>query len=148
MHGRSFFLHELRYGFDERFLYVRVDPFPDTLTRLPDCELRLMIRAAEELRVVVRLEAGRLVGYLVESGEGCLLEPHGVVSVAFERILEVAVRKGALLLGQRTSISLSVALWQGGLPMDLLPADGVLEVKLGAENFAWPAETKTPGDQR
>jgi len=40
----------------------------------------------------------------------------------------------------RSSLSLGVALWQGGLPVDVLPAEGWLEVKLGADNFAWPAE--------
>jgi hypothetical protein len=31
-----------------------------------------------------------------------------------------------------------VALWEGGLPVDLLPAEGWLELQLGLENFAWP----------
>jgi hypothetical protein len=35
---------------------------------------------------------------------------------------------------------LGVALWHGGLPVDVLPAEGVLDVQLGEENFAWPVE--------
>jgi hypothetical protein len=42
-----------------------------------------------------------------------------------------------LRLGQRNSFSLVIALWEGGLPVDLLPAEGSLEVPLGEDHFAW-----------
>jgi len=29
-------------------------------------------------------------------------------------------------------------LWEGGLPLDVLPAEGMLNISLGDENFAWP----------
>jgi hypothetical protein len=63
------------------------------------------------------------------------------VTAAFERILEISIARELLPLGDRSSFSLSVALWEGGLPVDLLPAEGWLEVQLGAENFAWPPKT-------
>jgi len=53
--------------------------------------------------------------------------------------LEVSVAKEMSLLGNRKTISLGVALWEGGLPMDVLPAEGMLEIQLGEEHFAWPA---------
>ncbi len=140
MHGRSYFLHELRYGFDEQFLYVRVDTFPEMLARLRDCEFRVTLRANEELRVVVRLEEGRLAGYLVESKDICLLGPDELLAVAFDKILEVAAARRLFSLGGRSSFALGVALWQGGLPVDVLPAEGWLEVKLGAEAFSWSAD--------
>ena len=87
--------------------------------------------------MVVRFEEGRVSGYLVESRDLCLLGPDEVVKVAFDRILEVSVAKEMFLLGDRKSISLGVALWEGGLPVDLLPAEGMLEIQLGEENFAW-----------
>ena len=60
-----------------------------------------------------------------------------MVKVAFDRILEVSIAREMFLLGSRKSISLGVALWEGGLPMDLLPGEGMLEIELGEENFAW-----------
>src|SRR2546422_3293981 len=83
MHGRSFFLHELRYGFDEKFLYVRVDVFKDAMAGLRDCEFRVTLRAGEEVRVVARLEEGGEAGQLLESKDVCLLGPDEMVSVAF-----------------------------------------------------------------
>ena len=43
-------------------------------------------------------------------------------------------------LGNRKSISLGVAIWEGGLPVDLLPAEGLLEIQLGEENFGWAGD--------
>ncbi len=138
MHGRSHFLHELRYGFDDDFLYLRVDAFPEIRAGLRDCEFRVALRAGEELRVVARIEEGRLAGYLMESKDVCLLGPDEMVAVAFDNILEVAVARKMLALTGQTSLLLGATLWQGGLPVDALPAEGWLEIKLGAEAFAWP----------
>jgi hypothetical protein len=43
------------------------------------------------------------------------------------------------LKGQKT-LRLGVALWHGGLPVDVLPAEGFLEVALGDEQASWPIE--------
>jgi len=137
MHGKLMLLHEIRYGFDEKRLHMRVDVFSETLKELRDAEFRITFRAEQELRVVVRFEGGRVTGYLVESRDLCLLGPDEVVRVAFDRILEISVAKEMLFLGNRKSISLGIALWEGGLPMDLLPEEGMLEIPLGEENFAW-----------
>jgi hypothetical protein len=138
MHGSLMLLHEIRYGFDEKRFHLRVDVFADALKELHDAEFRITFRAEQELRVVVRFEGGHVTGYLVESRDLCLLGPDEVVKVAFDRILEVSVAKEMFLLGNRKSVSLGVALWEGGLPMDLLPTEGMLEIQLGEDNFAWP----------
>jgi hypothetical protein len=56
-------------------------------------------------------------------------------------MLEVSVARKLFHLLGRHSFQFGVALWQGGLPVDLLPAQGTLEVHLGGETFAWPIET-------
>jgi alpha-amylase/alpha-mannosidase (GH57 family) len=137
MHGRLMLLHEIRYGFDEKRFHLRVDVFSEALRELRDAEFRITLRAEEELRVVVRFEHGRVTGYLVESRDLCLLGPDDAARVAFDRILEISVAKQMFLLGKRKSISLGVALWEGGLPLDLLPTEGMFEIQLGEENFAW-----------
>jgi hypothetical protein len=62
------------------------------------------------------------------------------VEAAFARTLEVAVRKDALNLKGRNKFMLGVALWHGGLPIDVMPAEGHLEVQLGEDNAAWAVE--------
>lgn len=140
MHGRTFYLHELRFGFEDGRFCVRVDPFLDILGELDDPEFRITIAGAEETVIVVKLLRGHLQEFGVEKGRLCLLNPKSVADAAYERILEVAIERSEINLKGQTKLKLGVALWHGGLPVDVLPAEGFLDVSLGEDNFAWPAE--------
>ena len=139
MHGRTFYLHELRFGFEPDRFCVRVDPFHEYFSELEDVEFRVTIHAGEEITIMARLERGRLVEFAVEQNLVCLLNPRESAEVAFDRILEVAVSKEFFRLAGVNRLRVGVALWHGGLPVDVLPAEGFLEVQLGEENFAWDA---------
>jgi alpha-amylase/alpha-mannosidase (GH57 family) len=141
MHGRTYYLRELRYGFEEERFVVRVDCFPDRLMELEDPEFRITIGAAQEIVIVVNLERGRMKEFAVEKGRVCLLNPASIAAVAFDRTLELAVRKEHLELKGKSKFPIGVALWHGGLPIDVMPAVGFLEVNLGEENSAWAVET-------
>jgi len=140
MHGRVFYLHELRYGFEEDRLCIRVDAFAGALAELEDPEFRITIGGTEETTLVVNLKRGILDGFGVERERVCLLNPDGVAEVAFDRLLETAIRKDQLDLKGQTQLRLGVALWHAGLPVDVLPAVGSLTVNLGEDNFAWHFE--------
>jgi alpha-amylase/alpha-mannosidase (GH57 family) len=140
MHGRVYYLHELRYGFEDERFSVRVDPFLDALSELEDPEFRITIHGAEELTIVVRLARGHLREFAVEEGRVCLLNPQTLVQVAFDRNLEVSIRREELNLKGQTKLKLGVALWHGGLPVDVLPVEGFLDVNLGEDDSAWPVE--------
>ena len=140
MHGRVFYLHELRYGFEDDRFCVRIDAFADTLSELEDPEFRITISGAEEVTVVVKLQRGRIQEFAVEKERVCLLNPKSVAEAAFERILEVAIQRNQLELKGQNKLKLGVALWHGGLPVDVLPAEGFLDVQLGEEVSAWPPE--------
>jgi len=140
MHGRTYYLRELRYGFEEERFVIRVDCFPDRLMELEDPEFRITIGAAEEIIIVVNLERGRMKEFAVEKGRVCLLNPASIAAVAFDRTLELAVQKEHLELKGKSKFPIGVALWHGGLPIDVMPAVGFLEVNLGEENSAWPVE--------
>ena len=140
MHGRIFYLRELRYGFEEERFCIRVDAFPQVLGEMDDPEFRISIGAAEDLSIVVKLERGHLREFAVEKGRVCLLNPSAVACVAFDRILEIAVQRDALSWKGQKTLRLGVALWHAGLPVDVLPAEGTLEIALGEEHAAWPIE--------
>ena len=141
MHGRVFYLHELRYGFEEDRFCIRLDVFPEALAELEDPEFRITIGGQEDLVLVVHLQRGRVLGFAVEKERVCLLNPKAVAEVDFERVLEVAIHRDQIHYKGQKSIRLGVALWHGGLPVDVLPAEGILEIQLGEENSAWPVET-------
>jgi hypothetical protein len=89
---------------------------------------------------MAKLSHGKLVEYAVEQDRLCLLNPSGSAEAAFEQILELAISKELFDLRGISHLQLSVALWHGGLPVDVLPAEGTLQVALGEEHFAWPVE--------
>ena len=140
MHGRIFYLKELRYGFEQQRFVVRVECFPDTLAELEDPEFRIVVGAKEELTVVVNLQRGRMKEFALEKNRVCLLNPDTQVAAAFQRTLEVAIRKDALELKGVSKLTLGVALWHGGLPIDVMPAEGSVEILLGEDNAAWEVE--------
>jgi len=90
--------------------------------------------------VMVKLARGRMKEFAVEKGRVCLLNPKNVAQAAFERILEVSVDRSELSLKGQKTLRLGVALWHGGLPVDVLPAEGFLEIPLGDEQHSWPVE--------
>ncbi len=140
MHGRVFYLHELRFGFEKERFCLRVDPFPDAMAEVEEHEFRVTIWAAEEITVIVRVVRGRIVEFAIEQGRACLLNPKDFAEVAFDTILEVAIRKDKLDLAGVTKLKVGVALWHGGLPVDVLPSEALLEIPLGEDTAAWPLE--------
>ena len=141
MHGRVFYLHELRYGYEEGRFCVRIDPFAEALGELEHPEFRITIGGEEEVTLVVNLERGHVQGFAVEKDLVCLLNPKLVAEAAFERVLEVAIHKDLINFKGQSKLRLGVALWHAGLPVDVLPAEGFLDVNLGEENSAWPPES-------
>lgn len=140
MHGRIYYLHELRYGFEEERFCVRIDVFAEALGELEDPEFRITLSGVEELIIVVKLGRGHIQEFSVEKDRVCLLNPKSIAEAAFDRILEVAIQRNQLNLKGQTKMKLGVALWHGGLPVDVLPAEGFLNVSFGEDNFAWTAE--------
>src|SRR5262249_26352227 len=138
MHGRAPFLDELRFGFNDRFLFVRVDPLPGSLAQLAEWEFRITVRANEEMRVVGRVGQGKLTSFYLERGDQKISGPQEKIAVAFDGILEVAIGREMFIPGPQNWLALGVALWHEGLPLDVLPAEGWLEIKLEEESFAWP----------
>jgi alpha-amylase/alpha-mannosidase (GH57 family) len=140
MHGRVFYLRELRFGFEDDRFCIRVDSFPEAMSELEDPEFRITVSGAEELVLVAKLQRGKLQDFAVEKARVCLLDLESVAVAAFERFLEVAIHRSQLNLKSQSKLKLGVALWHGGLPVDMLPAEGFLDVPLGEENSAWPPD--------
>jgi alpha-amylase/alpha-mannosidase (GH57 family) len=140
MHGRNYVLDDLYYGFGPQHFYLRVDPFAAAIALIPEFQLRLTIWDSRETRITLRVERGKLVSCVVEQGGACLLHPEAVLSAAYGNIMELGLPRELFDLRGCRELLVSVALWEGGLPVDVLPAEGMLQVALGEENFAWPLE--------
>jgi alpha-amylase/alpha-mannosidase (GH57 family) len=138
MHGRAYVLGDLYYGFGREHFFVRVDPIPEVLAEMPSYQIRLAVWDSRETRITLRIEDGKLKGTVLEQAGLCLLRPETVLGAAYGKILEVGLARELFDLRGRRELLLSVALWKGGLPLDVLPAAGMLNIALGEEYFAWP----------
>jgi alpha-amylase/alpha-mannosidase (GH57 family) len=138
MHGRAYVLGDLYYGFGPKNFYLRVDPIPEVVAAMPSFQIRLTMWDSRETRITLRIEEGKLEGCSLEQAGICPLHPETVVSAAYGKILEVELARELFELRGRRELLVGVALWKGGLPIDVLPAEGLLNVALGEEYFAWP----------
>jgi hypothetical protein len=118
MHGRAPLAKELHYGHDASAFYLRLDFEPQALAALPELEIRICVNAKPEAVAPVRL-------VLIEGGAVSCDTP--AVSASFRKILEVRLPYAALRLDPGHLLRFQVSLWQQGLPMDCLPAQGRLE---------------------
>jgi len=137
MHGRTHHLHELRYGFDRDTLFVRVDWVPGALEELRECEFHLRVKGEGDAVLIVQVAEGKIIGHSVEQDGACLLAGAAKVRVAIGAILEASIARELVPSAGRTSLEIGVALWHGGLPVDVLPAQGVLAVSIGEESYSW-----------
>jgi alpha-amylase/alpha-mannosidase (GH57 family) len=140
MHGRANVLGDVMYGFGPKHFFLRVDPLPEEIARIPNFQLRATMWDSREMRITIDVENGKLTGCIVEQGGLCLLHPESLVAAAYGKILEVSIAREMFDLKDRKALLLTVALWEGGLPVDSLPQEGMLEAALGEENYAWGVE--------
>ncbi len=140
MHGRRSVLGELYYGFGPKHFWLCVDPLPEAVDELGDFQVRIAMWDSRETRVTLGVHDGKLRECVVENAGLCLLRPETFLSAAYGNILEVGISRELFDLTGRKGLLLNVAIWQAGLPVDVLPLEGMLEVALGEENFAWPSD--------
>jgi alpha-amylase/alpha-mannosidase (GH57 family) len=140
MHGRSRVLGDVRYGFDAQRFFLRVDPVPEAIAEIPDFQLHVTVWDSRETRVTVRVVRGKVESCVLEQAGICLLNLGNVLSAAYGKIFEVSLARELFDLRGRDVLMASVSLWESGLPIETLPVDGMLEIPLGEENFAWSRE--------
>jgi alpha-amylase/alpha-mannosidase (GH57 family) len=140
MHGRNSVFGDFYYGFGPTQFFLRVDPVRQAVAEIPEFQLRLTLWDSRETRVTLQIEEGKLAGCIVEQSGTCLLHPEAVAAAAYDRILEVGLARELFDLHERKELLLSVAMWKDGLPVDVLPLEGVLKIALGEDNFAWAPE--------
>ncbi|HEV2288117.1 MAG TPA: glycoside hydrolase family 57 protein [Candidatus Acidoferrales bacterium] len=140
MHGQPYVLGELLFGFNEEWLFVRLDPTREGFEQLANCEFRFIFQAGCEIEVSLKLGEGKLVSAIAEKDTAEISPDSAKYAAAIGKVIEVGVAKELFSLRGQQSVLLSVSLWRGGLPIELLPPEGSIEIRLGEENFAWPVE--------
>ncbi len=140
MHGKQFVLGNFYYGFGDDHFWLRVDPIEEAIAQIPEFQVRLTVWDSRETRITLSVKDGKLCGSVMEHDGICLLRPAAVMSAAYGKVIEVGLSRELFDLRGRRELLVNVALWKAGLPVDVLPVEGMLEVALGEENYAWAQE--------
>ncbi|HZQ90946.1 MAG TPA: glycoside hydrolase family 57 protein [Terriglobales bacterium] len=162
MHGRSFFLDVLQAGIDEESLYVHVE-FAGGRPPSADEGVFEAVLAAESLaagtekpahslRLTLEMEGGairssRLVRDPQPAGNGDVgIAPDGDQTAAststaqdgllwrLRDALEAQIPLRLLSAGEGSRLRVRVTLWRARLPVDALPLDGWIELKVAPEH--------------
>ena len=141
MHGKPFCLRELHYGLDGDNFYLRLDFTPEGSAALGRTEMHVNFSAAGaaarlSARLPVAAESGPLTVALdLARGAAPDSPMHEVPAKAGEaegrlhQILELRATLAALGMRPADRFSFQVVLWESGLPVDLLPQEGWLELE-------------------
>jgi hypothetical protein len=115
MHGRRFLVKELLYGTSaaetDPTLYLRLDFLEAEIPNMPGTEVRFQVD-------------GKSVRLRLDEAEAVILESEITgAKAAYRDVLEFAMPLPASLRAR-----VEVSIWQDGLPIESLPADGALEI--------------------
>ena len=142
MHGKLFYVSEVHYGRDTENVYVRVDFTPAGLSALEQSEVRLNFQYGQGFgRVSARVPEGANGGRRPvevdlrydaapsdDPGARWTAAAGNGVDGSFYKVLELRAAIGALGLAAGEPCRFQLVVWESGLPVDVLPADGWLEV--------------------
>jgi hypothetical protein len=126
MHGKKFLIHEVQFGTDGRFFYLRLDFCPGCEDELNGVELRMTFEpfGSKSGQVVVALNRGEARITEVDF----LAAGDGSAECALADILEARFPLAALGVMRGAGVRFQLSLWQSGLPVDAVPQQGWIEM--------------------
>jgi hypothetical protein len=140
MHGVSQLVEALYYGYSDKAVYLRVDLDENFLHDHPDFEIRVNTDGDSRARLHASIVAGSVKAVEFWKGGEALLVPLGTgdqVQVAFQKIFELRLDYSILGVMPHERISLQVAIWMNGLPLQVLPQEGWLALELTEDLTSW-----------
>jgi alpha-amylase/alpha-mannosidase (GH57 family) len=141
MHGQVFLLDTGYAGVDDENLYCRLD-FTEPPAEWANADTRLVLTVEPvsegQGRTILRLESdisgGRLQDWtLIKNGHGKSdsSEPaNNRVAVAMDSIFECQIPLSLLGAPQGSLLHVRFSLWRGALPLDSLPKEGSIDVRV------------------
>ncbi|HEY6306762.1 MAG TPA: glycoside hydrolase family 57 protein [Candidatus Angelobacter sp.] len=142
MHGRAFLLDTGYAGIDEKNLYCRLD-FAQSVSEWATGDTRLVVTveptsgggASPPYRLEVNISSGRLQDWtFTKNGHGQAEEAAGAVSVSMDSIFECQIPLALLAVSEGSLLGIRFTLWRDRLPLDALPREGFIELRVLSES--------------
>lgn len=115
MHGKRFFVRELRYGSDGHNLYLRLDFVESAGLSVSGTEMRIGIQPDHSSDAVTTR-----VLPLAGASDG--------LDSAFDKVCEVKISLSSVGIQHGHDLRFQLSLWQAGLPVEALPPQGWIEL--------------------
>jgi alpha-amylase/alpha-mannosidase (GH57 family) len=151
MHGKKFLLDAAYAGIDEKNLFLRLDFTSEAFLQESDHEMLagdfdLSIRidrisamtgdgakSKRENQLELSVVEGKLVKWeLAPGAKGT--NSSDAVEICLEKILEARIPLNEIHATPGDSLEVRASIWQQGLPVDALPAEGAITLKVLREN--------------
>jgi alpha-amylase/alpha-mannosidase (GH57 family) len=139
MHGKVFLLDTGYAGIDEENLYCRVD-FIDDPSEWATGDTRLVVsietvsheggNVNQSMRLEADISQGKLRGYKL--GENGQFQDAGFL-LGIDSIFECQMPLNALKASMGSLLRVRFSLWRDGLPLDALPQEGAIGVRVAPE---------------
>jgi hypothetical protein len=144
MHGKQFLLDAIFAGVDETNLYGRLD----FISSLPEGEAELVVNcectrhdgSSYALRLEATLEGGAITAWCLREPDspvvvaGCGSHPQRNVQLRLRKRFEFALPLVLLDAQSGATVRLRFSLWRDRLPIDALPVEGWLELRVATED--------------
>jgi hypothetical protein len=140
MHGAARIWEALYYGFSPEALFLRLDLSEAFLKDHPEFEIRVNVVDKSRVRIHAPIRPTGLSGLNLWKDDKRLLAPPGEGTepqVAFHRIFELRLDYRLLGYEPHQEIRLQVSIWANALPLQVIPQEGWLSLKLSEELISW-----------
>jgi alpha-amylase/alpha-mannosidase (GH57 family) len=140
MHGAARVWEALYYGFNPEALFLRLDLAEAFSKNHPEFEVRVNVEDSSHVRIHSLIGPTGLRGLDLWKDDEPLLAPLATgdqLQVAFHRIFELRLDYSLLGYEQHQQIRLQVSIWANALPLQVIPEEGWLSLKLTDELISW-----------
>ncbi len=138
MHGKQFLMDAVYAGVDEQYVYGRLD----FIGEVPAGELNLIVnlerpphagkKDGRELRLEIGIKDGAILSSKLTAGEEGTLRAD-LTQVRLLKVFEFKLKLYALNANEGDQVRVRFSLWRDRLPIDALPVEGWIELRLAPE---------------
>ncbi len=140
MHGAARVWEALYYGFSREALFLRLDLSEAFLKDHAEFEIRVNVVDSSRVRANASIRNASLSGITWWRNDEPLVAPPGEAvqpQVAFQRIFELRLDYQLLGYEPHQEIRLQVSIWANALPIQVIPQEGWLTLRLSEELISW-----------
>jgi len=139
MHGPAPPLDVVYYGHSDSALYLRADLDRVFLRSHPDFEIRLSLEGSSRVRIQANVRHAELRALGLWKDDAAVTQESlgDSLEIALGSILELRAGYGLLGVGPDDSVRVQVAVWESAIPVQVVPQEGWLSVRLQTESVNW-----------